>query len=108
MSIKLVLLKSGENIITDVKELVSDEKVCGYLFDKPYLVSTRKERIVIENSDDSDTMKNSSQIQISLSPWIILSKDTQIPINMEYVVTFVEPVESLKEMYEGSVNEQNS
>lgn len=107
MSIKLVLLKSGENIITDVKELVSDEKVCGYLSNKPYLVSTRKERILIEN-DDTDSVKNSSEIQISLSPWIILSKDTQIPINMEYVVTIVEPVESLKEMYERIVNEQNS
>ena len=32
MSIKLALLKSGENVIADIKELVSEEKVCGYLF----------------------------------------------------------------------------
>ena len=32
MSIKLAILKSGEHVISDVKELVADEKLHGYLF----------------------------------------------------------------------------
>ena len=36
MSVKLALLKSGEVLISDIKELVVDEnKVVGYLFNKP-------------------------------------------------------------------------
>ena len=33
MSIKVALLKSGESVIADIKELVSDDKICGYLFE---------------------------------------------------------------------------
>ena len=35
MSIKVALLKSGESVIADIKELVSDDNVCGYLFENP-------------------------------------------------------------------------
>ena len=39
MSVKIALLKSGEKVIADIKELVSDEdennSVYGYLFVKP-------------------------------------------------------------------------
>ena len=38
MSIKIALLKSGESVIADIKELISDEKICGYLFKSPYIV----------------------------------------------------------------------
>ena len=34
MSVKLVLLKSGEQVVSDVKELVSEDKVYGLLFDR--------------------------------------------------------------------------
>jgi hypothetical protein len=30
MSVKIALLKSGESVIADIKELVSEDKVCGY------------------------------------------------------------------------------
>ena len=39
MSVKLAILKSGEHIISDVKELVADEKLHGYLFQNAYAVS---------------------------------------------------------------------
>ena len=35
MSVKLALLKSGEVLISDIKELVDENKVVGYLFNKP-------------------------------------------------------------------------
>ena len=38
MSIKLVMLKSGEDLIADVKEIKSNEEVVGYYFDDPLLV----------------------------------------------------------------------
>ena len=45
MTIKLVLLKSGEDIITDITEMRTHEgadgKVVGYFMDKPCVVKMR-------------------------------------------------------------------
>ena len=41
MSVKLALLKSGETVISELKELVSDDTVCGYLFENPHIVQER-------------------------------------------------------------------
>ena len=39
MSIKVALLKSGESVIADIKELISDDNVCGYLFENPNIIT---------------------------------------------------------------------
>ena len=87
MSIKLAILKSGETIISDAKELIVEDRVCGYLFNKPHKV---------ENMSDGE-------VQISLSPWILLTSDTQIPVPTDWIVTLVDPLESIKEMYSEKV-----
>ena len=38
MTVKLAILKSGESIISNIKELISEEKVVGYLFENPCVV----------------------------------------------------------------------
>ena len=35
MSIKIALLKSGEQVVSDIKELMSEEKPVGYLLKDP-------------------------------------------------------------------------
>ena len=103
MSIKLALLKSGETIISDAKELISDEKVCGYLFDKPHKIETRKQFLLVEENENPK-----GDLEVVLSPWIVLTSDTQIPVPPDWVVTIVEPIESIKQMYEEKVNAENS
>lgn len=103
MSIKLALLKSGETIISDAKELISDNKVCGYLFENPHKVEVRKAILLVESNDDA-----SGDLEVSISPWIVLAKDKQIPVPPDWIVTIVEPVDTIKEMYEEKLNEQNS
>ena len=102
MSIKLAVLKSGENVIADIKELISDEKVCGYLFTQPHLVNTRTPIVLTEENTSS------GNIEISLSPWIMLTSDTKVPVPTDWVVTIVEAVDAVKKMYEEKVNGQNS
>ena len=99
MSIKLALLKSGESIISDAKELISEDKVCGYLFKNPEIVSIANSIFLTEEQNP-----DSRQIEISLSPWIILSNDREIPVPPDWVVTIVEPIETVKQMYEEKVN----
>ncbi len=98
MSIKLALLKSGENIISDAKELISDDKVCGYLFTKPHVVNHRKSVLLAEGTSDS------RDLEVSLAPWIIFSKDEKIPVSPEWIVSIVEPIDTIKHMYEEKVN----
>ena len=38
MTVKLVMLKSGEDVIADVKEIKSGEEVIGYFFHDPFIV----------------------------------------------------------------------
>ena len=103
MSIKLALLKSGETVISDAKELIADDVVCGYLFTNPHKVEVRKTvLLVVENESTS------GDLEVSLSPWIVLTSDTQIPVPPDWVVTIVEPVQTIKEMYEEKVNGQES
>jgi len=102
MSIKLALLKSGETVISDAKELISDDKMCGYLFTNPHKVEARTPMLLVEESES----KSSGDLEISLTPWIVLSKDDQIPVPPDWVVTIVEPVNEVKEMYEEKINGQ--
>jgi len=99
MSIKLVLLKSGEQVITDVKELVSEEKVRGYLFNKPQKVVTEKSVFLTEEEGSNDV-----NVQITLSPLILLTEDDEMVIPIDWVVTAVDPIKSLIEMYQEKIN----
>ena len=101
MSIKLVMLKSGESLITDAKELIVEDKVCGYLFCKPHRIEYRKPIILSEEKETTD-----GEVQVSLSPWILLTSENQIPVPTDWLVTMVDPVQSIKEMYVERVGEE--
>ena len=104
MAIKLAVLKSGEDVIADIREMmVGDEdtpdekkKVVGYYFIKPCGVTLKNKAIdVNESADDSYELK--------LFPWCPLAKNDAIPMSTEWVVTLVDPVDKLKEMYQTEV-----
>jgi hypothetical protein len=108
MSIKLVLLKSGETVITDAKQLVSsgkdeDEKqVHSYIFSKPHRVQVSRNSLV-PVSEESSNIKE-SEVQVSLSPWILLTADDDIQVQLDWVVTIVDPIDSLLKMYQEKIN----
>ena len=95
MTVKLVLLKSGEDIIADVTEMVvgedHDRRVVGYFFDKPCVVKLR---------DTQDRQhKSNPGFKVSMFPWMPLAEESKIPVTAEWVVTMVEPKEKLTKMY---------
>lgn len=99
MSIKLALLKSGEYIITDAKELISDDKPISYIFGKPHTVKVNNSVYLTEDSELS-----SKTVEITLSPWILLTSNSNISVPIDWVVTIVDPIEDLKKMYEDKVS----
>lgn len=102
MSVKLVVLKSGENIISDIKEGFVGEKLVCYILEKPCVVSVNGTYRIIENEDENKNT-NESKVSISLNSWPSLSKDTTIELVLDWIVTIVEPNDQLKKMYETQV-----
>ena len=100
MAIKLAVLQDQDQVIAEIKELVDDGKPVGYLFGNAHRIITEKE-FFAESDDDR-------QIQITLSPWILLSADKEVLIPRHQVVTIVEPIDSLKEMYMEKINGSES
>ena len=108
MSIKILLLKSGETVISDVKEMIEKdildkEKIWGYLLKNPFKMSVQSPMFLSEEIGE-----DSPSIQVAFSPWILLTEDKEMPIPCDWVVTIVEPVKDVKQMYEEKINEQNN
>jgi len=104
MSVKLVMLKSGEDIIADIKEIKSNDEVVGYYFDNPLIIKiSESEEPTVLNEGDSLT-KYSSKIDVTFYPWIPLAKDVRVPCSADWVVTIVEPVDKLKKQYQERSN----
>ena len=108
MSVKLLLLKSGEQILADTKELRRKDdvpmvdKVYGYLITQPHKVSANKPLVLTENVDEQ------RNVEITLAPWILLTEDKVMTIPKEWVITIVNPIESIVKMYEEKTNGQSN
>ena len=105
------MLKSGEDIIADVKEIKSNEEVIGYYFFDPLIVKmySPEEPVVLseENGVEGDhgtTKEFNSKVGITFYPWVPLAKDVRVPCSADWVVTIVEPIEKLKTQYQERVN----
>ena len=98
MTIKLMLLKSGEDIISDVTEMrvgsKDDSQVIGYQLNKPCVVKMQDPNLIKEEGP-----KKESGFSVSLFPWMPLTKQEDIPVPADWMITMVEPIDKLKEMY---------
>jgi hypothetical protein len=95
MSIKIAVVKTGAQIITKVEEMMMDEKVVGYFFNKPCLIETT-DPIINKKSGNTS-------FDIKLKPWISLSKGNKFPVPLDWIVTFADPVDDLNLMYQTDV-----
>ena len=108
MTVKLVLLKSGEDIIADVSEMVvGDEKdkenpprVIGYYLNRPCVIKMQDARNLPELQKGNEQKQGYS---VSLFPWMPLSKEDKIPIPADWMITMVEPVTKLAQMYDEDI-----
>ena len=95
MTVKLALLKSGEDVISNIHEMVVGEenspddpkRVVGYFFENPCIV-----KILAQESG----LKTPCKLQ--LTPWMPLTNEKKIPVAPDWVITIVEPMPQLKKM----------
>ena len=99
MSIKLALLKSGDTLIAEAKEIVYEEtkEIHSYYFENPHVITTRSKVMLTEEEREPS---NDFELDVVLSPWIVLSKDNKMAVPKDWVVTLVEPLNDIKKMYE--------
>ena len=102
MSIKLALLKSGEEVIADIAEFRnSEDELVSYLFKKPYCVKIKTSQVLVEN-------ESRPKHQLAYYKWMSLSKDDDIIVNRDWVVCISEPLDTVKKNYEEKVNGRRS
>ena len=91
MTIKVLVLKSGEDVIADVQEMMSSEdQVMGYFLTKPCVVKLQAK-------------ETNTDVSVRMHPWMPFAREKMIPLSTDWVVTMVTPVEKIQEMYENQV-----
>ena len=97
MSIKITVLKSGDQLISDMKELMAENenKVQAYMLVNPHTYEISEKQFMTEEEKE----EGDYGIDVSLLPWLILSKDKKMIIPTDSVLTVVEPLESVAQLY---------
>ena len=100
MSIQLVLLKSGEEVIADVKELRDEEQeLISYVFKDPYRIKITIPQVLMEN-------KSKPKHEATFYKWMPLSKESDIIVNKDWIVCITDPIDTIKTFYEDRLNER--
>ena len=104
MSVKMFHLATGERVIAKAQEVVevvakeegdeseSPKKVLGYMFEQPHVVIYENDKIVASEEDGVT-------LDISMTPWQLLSKNVKIPVSTALVWAIVDPIDSVVDMY---------
>ena len=100
MSIQLVLLKSGEDVIADVKELRDDkDELISYVFKDPYKIKITMPQVLMET-------KSKPKHEAAFYKWMPLSKESDIIVNKDWIVCITDPIDTIKTLYEDRLNER--
>ena len=95
MSVQLALLKSGEEVIADIKEFRdSDENLVSYFFGDPHCIKIKTQEVLLEAEDAPP------KHELIFYKWMGLSKDKDIIVNKDWVVCITDPLDSIVESYE--------
>ena len=98
MSVQLALLKSGEEVIADIKEFRnSEDELVSYLFKDPFTIKIKKSQLLVE---EDSTPKH----EVLYYKWMSLSKDSDIIVNKDWIVCITDPIDSIRKSYEERMN----
>jgi|TARA_B100000073_G_scaffold314626_1_gene289931 hypothetical protein len=98
MTVKVILLKSGEDVISDAKEILnkSEDGIIAYHLSNPYamqLTTTESDEIVVEGEAPK------TKFQVAYSHWAPLSKQREFIIPADWVVTIYDPHDNILKDY---------
>ena len=86
MTIKILVLKSGEDVIADIKEmLTADMQVMGYLLNTPCVVKLISSAPLTADEANPKS-ETKSEMSVRMHPWMPLAKEREIPLSTDWVV----------------------
>ena len=102
MSVKLLLLKSGEEVITEVQEILDPDTKdpIGFHMHKPFRLD------IVSNDDDGIVINQTKGYQVSWFPWAPLSKERDFFLPGHHVLTAYDPLDSIVEQYLLAIKEE--
>lgn len=90
MAIKITMLKSGEDIISDIHEVIvpdpeieGKDRLIAYRLTKPYVVKLTEPAVLLE--------EEKPPVSVLYYPWAPLSVDKEFFIPLDWVVTHYTP-----------------
>ena len=95
MAVKILILKSLEDVIANVTEVLSGDLVKKYKLENPYTLALQQS----ESSTGSDV-----QTRVGFYPYAPLSKNNVIEISYDWVVSIIDPIDEVEKSYEEKVN----
>ena len=102
MSVKLLLLKSGEEVITELKEILdpNSKDPIGFHMHKPFRLE------IVSNDEDGIVINQTKGYQVSWFPWAPLSKERDFFLPGHHVLTAYDPLDSIVEQYLLAIKEE--
>ena len=102
MSVKLLLLKSGEEVITEVKEILdpNSKDPIGFHMHKPFRLD------IVSNDEDGIVINQTKGYQVSWFPWAPLSKERDFYLPGHHVLTAYDPLDSIVDQYLLAIKEE--
>ena len=100
MAIKLVYLKTGEYVVTDLYQAEDEKNRLVYVLRDP-------KQLIPEYEENKTPNKSEIKVKVNLITWPQFTKETTIQIFPDSMVTAVDPTDDLQNLYEESFNEIN-
>ena len=109
MSVRVVRMRNGEDVIADVYEIAANDKpdkAVAFRLDHPYNV------YVVETDQDllieSEGVQKMSSPEIQFTPWAPLSKDRRVILRLDEIIsaydTYPEVIEKYNELVEAATD----
>jgi hypothetical protein len=103
MAVKIVSLKSGEYVVTELQEAVDDnQRRQAFIFDKPFCVKIEpleESNLEFDIDDPAARQSIKGQYKILLSRWNPFTPDEKIAVNPDWVISISDPMMSIVESY---------
>jgi len=99
MSVRVVRVRSGEDVICDIREIHAKEgeqQLLGFQLINPYVVWISSGMTA---EDDDGNIHKISNPEVTMEPWMPLAKDKTIIIRMDEVVSAYETHDQILEKY---------
>ena len=101
MSVRIVRMQNGEDVIADVYEMRDDREgpPLAYKLDKPYTVVIQAKHNLFEEPSYDEEPKTMDQIDIEFQPYVPFSKSPHIYLPLPSVTFIYNPIDQVIEKY---------